>query len=366
MSAPVPPISPTSHSFIAADARGLSMLGPGSVDLVVTSPPYPMIAMWDEVFRAAGSGVGRALDDGDGSAAFTLMHAELDQAWDELLRVVKPGGFVCLNIGDATRTIGGVFRLYPNHSRVEQYFTGRGADVLPRIIWRKSTNAPNKFMGSGVLPAGAYVTLEHEYILVIRLPGKRDFSAPADKERRRRSALFWEERNAWYSDLWELGGKRQALDSEIPSRARSGAFPFEIPRRLIAMYSLQGDVVLDPFAGTGTTALAAAALGRHSLSVDLDPALLAEASRRLAAFGPAAARLGRERIERHREFIAEHEGAGKTFAHRNAPYGFKVKTAQERELVVPAAAAIESDGEHKFHVEYAETNADIKVEGRLF
>ncbi len=364
MAATVPPIPPTAHTFIAADARWLAAIETGSVDLVVTSPPYPMIAMWDETFRAAHHDIGRALDGGDGPAAFSLMHAALDRAWDELFRVVKPGGFVCLNVGDATRTVGGVFRLYPNHSRIEQSFMDRGADVLPRIIWRKSTNAPNKFMGSGVLPAGAYVTLEHEYVLIFRLPGKRDFSAPAEKERRRRSALFWEERNAWYSDLWELGGERQALDS--PSRARSGAFPFEIPRRLVAMYSLQGDLVLDPFSGTGTVALAAAALGRHSLSVDLDETLLSESVRRLEAFGPAAVRLGRGRIERHLEFVAEHEAAGKTFAHRNVPYGFKVKTAQERELVVPVVAEIGLEGDGRCRVEYAETYAASKVEGRLF
>ena len=61
-----------------------------------------------------------------------------------------------------------------------------GFSALPAIIWRKQTNAPNKFMGSGMLPAGAYVTLEHEYILIFRKGAKREFSSPADKANRRR------------------------------------------------------------------------------------------------------------------------------------------------------------------------------------
>jgi DNA modification methylase len=349
-----PSIPPTAHTLAVADARRLSFIPPDSVDLVVTSPPYPMIAMWDGTFRAASAEAGRALDAGNGPAAFALMHAELDRAWDELLRVTRPGGFLCVNIGDAVRTAGGVFRLYPNHSRIESFFLERGADLLPRIVWRKSTNAPNKFMGSGVLPAGAYVTLEHEYVLVIRKPGKRDFSSTEEKTRRLRSALFWEERNVWYSDLWNLGGARQALGGTGDSRSRSGAFPLEIPRRLIAMYSLQGDTVLDPFAGTGTTTLAALALGRNSLALDLDAGFVAGIARDLPACAPEAARLGRERIERHREFIVEHRRAGKDFKYENRRYGFPVKTAQERELVVPVAARLESVDTLAFRAEYDE------------
>ncbi|MGD9382562.1 MAG: hypothetical protein PVH55_00780 [Desulfobacterales bacterium] len=74
--------------------------------------------------------------------------------------------------------------------------------TLPCIIWRKQTNAPNKFMGSGMLPAGAYVTLEHEYILILGKGPKRVFEKQEDKRKRHDSAIFWEERNSWYSDVW--------------------------------------------------------------------------------------------------------------------------------------------------------------------
>ena len=103
--------------------------------------------------------------------AFELMHAELDKVWDECFRVLKSGGFLCINIGEATRTVGNEFRLYNNSSRIVSHCTGLGMVNLPNILWRKQTNAPNKFMGSGMLPCGAYVTLEHEWILIFRKGG---------------------------------------------------------------------------------------------------------------------------------------------------------------------------------------------------
>ena len=147
----------------------MSQLGDSSVDLVVTSPPYPMIEMWDEIMSNQNPYIKEALEDHRPELAFELMHKELDVVWKECYRVVKDGGFICINIGDATRTIDGEFRLYNNHSRITQYCTSLGLTNLPNIIWRKQTNAPNKFMGSGMLPCGAYITLEHEYILIFRI-----------------------------------------------------------------------------------------------------------------------------------------------------------------------------------------------------
>ena len=82
---------------------------------------------------------------------------------------------------------------------------------LPNILWHKTTNAPNKFMGSGMLPCGAYVTLEHEWILIFRKGGKRVYKKTEEKEIRRDSSFFWEERNIWFSDIWEIKGVKQPL-----------------------------------------------------------------------------------------------------------------------------------------------------------
>ena len=219
----------------------MSPVGEGTIDLVVTSPPYPMIEMWDEQFAGIDPSIRTALSDGDGVRAFELMHAALDEVWSECQRILRPGGLACINIGDATRKIGGEFRLFSNHSRVLQKMASLGLSILPDILWRKPTNAPNKFLGSGMLPAGAYVTYEHEYILIARKGGPRRFP-PADKARRRRSAFFWEERNSWFSDVWvDLIGARQLLGNteadDLEARARSAAFPFELAYRLIQMHS---------------------------------------------------------------------------------------------------------------------------------
>jgi len=258
----------TTHRVIFESATSLPDLPDHSVDLVVTSPPYPMVAMWDEIFALQEPGIQSSLEANDGVGAFSSMHAVLDEVWRESARVLRPGGFVCINIGDATRTVGGDFRLYANHARITRAMERVGMHALPAIVWRKQTNAPTKFMGSGMLPSGAYVTLEHEYILVFRNGGKRSF-ASGERDHRRRSAFFWEERNQWFSDLWDLKGVRQRLQTDA-SRVRSGAFPFELAFRLINMYSLHGDTVMDPFVGTGTTMVAAVSSARNSIGVEID------------------------------------------------------------------------------------------------
>ena len=192
---------------------------PGPVHLVVTSPPYPMVAMWDDAFSAQSSAAAEAMSAGNGPAAFEAMHRILDPIWEACFERLVPGGFICVNVGDATRTIDGSFQLYSNHARTIQGLLAAGFGLLPDILWRKPTNAPNKFMGSGMLPAGAYVTYEHEYIIVARKGGKRSFRTVADRARRRRSAFFWEERNQWFSDLWQgLTGTRQHLDAATRKR----------------------------------------------------------------------------------------------------------------------------------------------------
>ena len=65
--------------------------------------------------------IGKALDDKNGSLAFELMHRKLDLVWNECWRVLKDGGIVCINVGDATRTLNGKFILYSNHSRIISY-----------------------------------------------------------------------------------------------------------------------------------------------------------------------------------------------------------------------------------------------------
>jgi len=222
-----------------------------SVHLVVTSPPYPMVAIWDDFFAEAEA------------HNYSQMHTYLDQVWAEVERVLVPGGLACINIGDATRTREGVFRLYPNHSRIIQAFEKLGLVTLPNILWKKPTTKPQykgkgAFLGSGFLPPNAYVTLDMEYILIFRKGGLRGF-APKDPLRYR-SKFTKEERNKWFSQVWSVTGARQSIEG---LNRRVAAFPEEIPRRLIRMFSLVGDLVLDPFLGSGTTLKVALELERR-------------------------------------------------------------------------------------------------------
>ena len=292
-----------------------------------------MIEMWDGIFSEQNPCIRYALKQNDGDTAFGLMHQELDKVWGEVFRVLKKGGFACINIGDATRKVGDDFCLYANHSRILQYCLSLGFSELPEILWRKQTNAPNKFMGSGMLPAGAYVTLEHEFILVLRKDGKREFKTAKDKLRRMQSAFFWEERNVWFSDVWEdlKGAKQNSIDKRI--RERSGAYPFELPYRTINMFSLREDTVLDPFLGTGTTMAAAMATGRNSIGIEVDPNFKGYLHERFRNIVEFSNKLLESRIENHLRFVKERTNANLPLGYLNRTYGFPVMTRQEVELI---------------------------------
>ena len=339
------------HRFLRGDAVDLSALADSSVALVVTSPPYPMIQMWDGLFRARNPEVARALDAMEGNRAFELMHQDLDRAWKEIHRLLIDGGWACINIGDAVRTLNGRFRLYPNHARVVSACAALGFDILPAVLWRKQTNAPNKFMGSGMLPAGAYVTLEHEYVLIMRKGGKREFASEQLREARRQSAFFWEERNRWFSDVWDFKGTRQALEAS-EARDRSAAFPFELPFRLVNMYSIRGDTVLDPFLGTGTTALAAMASGRHSIGVDTDEIILEAARASAAAARQPLNEFIEQRAAAHLGFLEDYRRDRGELPHRNVPHGFPVMTRQEEDLELSAIDQVETRDDGSIVVRY--------------
>jgi len=344
----------TLHTTIIGDARDMSEVFPETIDLVVTSPPYPMIRMWDDLFCCQEPSIRNHLDAHEGMVAFELMHKELDRVWDEIFRVLKTGGFACINIGDATRKLGDDFCLYPNHARILQGLTALGFHVLPDILWRKQTNAPNKFMGSGMLPAGAYVTLEHEYILVVRKGSKRCFNTIEEKSRRRESAIFWEERNQFFSDIWmDLKGAGQDL-KQGASRKRSAAFPFELAYRLICMYSIQQDIVLDPFLGTGTTQAAAAAACRSSIGIEKDASFIPAVGKWLEHIVDFANRYHQDRLARHITFVKNRIAAKKPLKHLNRHYAFPVITSQERDLFFHDLQKIVDLYDNKLEVHYAE------------
>jgi DNA modification methylase len=354
----------TTHRLHAADAREMVAVEDDAVDLVVTSPPYPMVEMWDDLFAELAPASAEYLDAGKGDAAFETMHSVLDDVWDELARVLRPGGIACINVGDATRTVGGRFQVYPNHARIVEAFGRRGFEALPDVLWHKPTNSAAKFMGSGMLPPSAYVTLEHEYVLIFRNGERRAFEPGA--QHRYQSAFFWEERNRWFTDVWtDVRGRLQELpDDDL--RDRAGAFPFEIPYRLCSMYSVYGDTVLDPFWGTGTTSLAAMVAGRNSVGYELDAAFLDRFAERAATVPDLSRSVAGRRLDAHREFVDRRRADGDGLDYDATHYEFPVMTSQEQEIRLYVVDHVErAEEERRYRVDY-EPAGEVELDGKSY
>jgi len=259
----------------------MSELEAGSVQLMVTSPPYPMIAMWDELFCKADPKIAELFqklnakgEDQTVRAIYNVMHNYLSEVWAETFRVLIDGGIACINIGDATRTINGKFQLYPNHSRITEVCEKIGFTTLPYILWKKPTNKPmykgkGAFLGSGFLPPNAYVTIDCEFILLFRKGKLRKF--PPKDALRYESVFKKIERDEWFSQIWSLKGTRQTVTD---LERRTAAYPEEIAHRLIRMFSVKGELVLDPFLGSGTTTKIAIQNERNSIGYETDLNLL--------------------------------------------------------------------------------------------
>ena len=343
----------TRHRIIFKNSKNMEELSSESVDMVITSPPYPMIEMWDDVFSNLNREIGEALKKNQGPKAFELMHLELDPIWSEVYRILKKGGIACINIGDATRTLNGRFALYTNHSRIHTYMQDIGFSALPAILWRKQTNAPNKFVGSGMMPPGAYITLEHEYVLILRKGNKKEFKTEKENKLRRESSFFWEERNVWFSDVWtDLKGTSQNLfDTKV--RNRSAAFPFELPYRLITMFSVKEDLVLDPFLGIGTTMYAAIASGRNSVGFEIDENFGDIVTSQISGIVSFSNKRIKKRLEDHLSFVeSQSERMGK-FKYLNKHYQFPVMTSQETQLIINQLNSIEKIDENTFEAVYS-------------
>lgn len=252
----------------------------GSIQLMVTSPPYPMIQMWDEQFKKTDRKIAslwRKVERGDDAAArqiYDLMHEHLAKVWAETYRALADGGIAAINIGDATRSINGNFQLFPNHSRITEACEKIGFTTLPYILWKKPTNRPKykgkgAFLGSGFLPPNAYVTLDCEFILLFRKGKLRKFE-PHHTERYE-SQFTKTQRDVWFSQIWDFKGTRQTV-SDL--ERRTAAYPDEVAERLIRMFSVKGETVLDPFLGSGTTAKVAILNDRNSVCYEADPKIL--------------------------------------------------------------------------------------------
>jgi DNA modification methylase len=266
------PYERTRHEMILGDARELRTIPNESVHLVVTSPPYFNLKPY------ASDAGGRQLGRIDEYEAFL---EELDRVWSECERVLVPGGRICCVIGDILipRRADGRHRVLPLPSDIQVRSRNNGLDNLTPILWFKIGNRTNEagggssgYYGKPYQP-GAIIKNDHEHILMLRKPGGYRTTPMIQKAL---SMLQRDEMDAWMRPIWsDIRGASLRAGHPAP-------FPPELAERLIRMFSFAGDTILDPFAGSGSTAVAAIRAGRNSVSVEIEEEYLNSATRRVA------------------------------------------------------------------------------------
>lgn len=252
---------PTVHRLHLGDARKLSWIPDESVHLVVTSPPYWTLKKYNDHPAQLGD-----------VADYESFMDELDKTWRHCYRTLVPGGRIVCVVGDvclARRRNNGRHMVVPLHADISVRCRRIGFDYLTPIYWSKIANASYEVEnGSGFLgkpyEPNAILKNDVEYILMLRKPG--GYRKPTD-EQRRLSRLSKEQYNTFFRSFW----------TDVPgasTREHPAPFPVELADRLVRMFSFVEDTVLDPFAGTCSTVVAAMRARRNSIGVEIDPAYL--------------------------------------------------------------------------------------------
>jgi modification methylase len=258
-----------SHLIREGDARDLSFVESESVHLVCTSPPYGSLKEYPEHPGQLGN-----------IADYDEFLDELDAVWAECLRVLVPGGRIACVVGDVciSRRRGGRHYVLPLSADIQVRARKIGFDNLTPIRWLKVSNMKleasksGRYLGKPNLPNGI-VKNDLEHILFLRKPG--GYRKPTAKMEKA-SRIETDDYVRYFSPVWSDVTGQLRRDHPAP-------YPAEIPRRLIRMFSFAGDTVVDPFAGTGTTAIAAMENDRNSISIEIDPTYVDAMKSRLGA-----------------------------------------------------------------------------------
>lgn len=242
--------------FLGSSAN-MSEIQDESVNLVITSPPYWTLKDYDVEGQI-----------GKGSNSYEFYISELNKVWTECVRVLAPDGKICINIMPFLLT-GKAARFDRRETRlvlgdIEQFMNSTGCMYqFGLYIWDKRKIARFSSFGSYPFPPNIFSTYPYEWITVFSKAGKRE---PVSKEIKEKSKLTNEEWQRWaINSIWEM------QPAKAKSEGHPAPFPIELPKRLIKLYSFYEDVVLDPFAGTGTTLKAAIELGRKAIGFELNP-----------------------------------------------------------------------------------------------
>ena len=247
----------THHKIINGDSRNMAALPDNSVHLAITSPPY---------WQLKDYGTNNQIGFHD---SYENYINNLNLVWKECYRVLHNGCRLCINIGDqfARAVYYGRYKVIPIRQEIIKFCESIGFDYMGAIIWQKvttsNTTGGGVQMGSYPYPRNGILKLDYEFILTFKKLGD---SPKPTKEQKELSKMTAEEWNTFFAGHWNFAGARQ--NNHI------AMFPEELPRRLIKMFSFIGETVLDPFAGSGTTSLAAKNLERNSVGFEINSEFL--------------------------------------------------------------------------------------------
>lgn len=246
----IPEIGPWADKIYRSSSEHMRELPDHSVGLAFTSPPY---------------NVGKDYDEDMGLEEYLSLISVVGR---EVHRVLRPGGRYLINIANLGRQ-----PYIPLHAYFWQIHLGLGFLPMGEVIWQKARGASGSCAWGSWLSASAPRLRDvHEYILVL---AKGGYSRPDKGE----SDVGRDEFLEATLSVWEI-------PPESAKRVGHPApFPLTLAARVIHLYSYKGDVVLDPFAGSGTTCVAAAQLGRHYVGYDISDEYCALAERRLVEEG---------------------------------------------------------------------------------
>jgi DNA modification methylase len=247
---------PTSHFLVHGDARLMRSLAPESAHLVLTSPPYWTLKKYDETDGQLGH-----------VSNYDEFLAELSRVWQRCFDLLVPGGRLICVVGDvclSRRQNDGRHTVVPLHASIQELCRKTGFDNLAPIIWHKIANAVYEVSGGGGFLGKPYepnsvIKNDVEYILMFRKPG--GYRKPT-AAKRLLSIISAENYQSWFQQIWTGLTGASTRDHPAP-------YPIELAERLIRMFSFAGDVVVDPFSGSGTNAIAAARTGRHSVGFEI-------------------------------------------------------------------------------------------------